>query len=79
MALLPKPARPELWLSLAHVRASDGRRHFQVAADAGIHPTELSKILNAHRAPTVKEADRIAVALNRNVAELFPELATEPT
>jgi hypothetical protein len=69
--------RRELYLALADARLA-GRRKWRVAADAGIDPAVLSRILNCHLEPTAAEARALAATLEREVDELFPDMGHTP-
>jgi hypothetical protein len=67
--------RPNLNL-LAELAISrlQGRPAYMVAAAAGIRAPLLSMIVSGQKQPTRATARKIARALRRDVAELFPEL-----
>jgi transcriptional regulator with XRE-family HTH domain len=44
-----------------------------IAEEAGLHESKLSKIVNGRREPSKAERAAIARALKRKPAELFPE------
>jgi len=50
-----------------------GKKHSAIAADAGIDPTTLSRILNAKMEPTFGTVVRLARAVNENVGWLLDE------
>ena len=66
MAKAPTPLRLAI--------AASGRLHQDIAAEAGISPSHLSRIVNGLHAPQATR-DAIADALDREVSELFPEPA----
>ena len=65
--------RSELFMALAGARLK-GRRQWEVAAEAGMDPARLSRILNREREPTSEQAVRLAAVLDVPAAELFPDL-----
>jgi transcriptional regulator with XRE-family HTH domain len=68
------PIRHELRIALAEAKAT-GRHGYQVAAAAHIDPTTLSRIVTGQRVPHRLTAEAIARALDRDVADVFPDLA----
>lgn len=50
-----------------------GKKHAAIAADAGIDPTTLSRILNARMQPTFETVVRLAHALHESVGWLLDE------
>jgi hypothetical protein len=75
------PIRAELLLALVEARR-DGRAQWAVAADAGIHPSTLSRIVFRRREyadnpPSHERAKAIARSLGCDVGELFPDLVGE--
>ena len=50
-----------------------GKKHTAIAADAGIDPTTLSRILNARMQPTFETVIRLARAINESVGWLLDE------
>jgi transcriptional regulator with XRE-family HTH domain len=60
-----------LVLALAHARAR-GESAYQIAARAGVHPSELSRWANGRRAPSAEQAARVADALGCRVEVIFP-------
>lgn len=71
----PVPGQPNgaLLVALARKQA-EGARHWQVAYESQIHPTQLSLVLNGHRRPSREQGERIAHALGEPVDVLFPYL-----
>lgn len=60
----------------ARLRAAiekSGKKHSAIAEDAGVDPTTLSRVLNAHMEPTFSTVVRLARALNENVGWLLDE------
>ena len=60
-------------LALARARAQ-GRTAYQVAVDAGEHPSELSRWVNGRKLPTRTQAERIAAVLGYPVDQLFDHI-----
>lgn len=52
-----------------------GERAYAVAHRAGLSETKLSRIVAGRRAASAEEKARIALALSRAVADLFPQAA----
>ena len=50
-----------------------GRNQIEIAREAKIQESKLSKIINGYIDPTPTEQERIAKALNKPVYALFPE------
>jgi DNA-binding transcriptional regulator YdaS (Cro superfamily) len=67
------PLRRELFLALAEAKAT-GRANWQIAAEVGIHPATLSRIVFGRSVPSPARAAAIAAALGRPVEALFPDL-----
>ena len=65
--------RRELCRALAEAKAA-GRTTADVATDAHIARATLSRIANGHRTPNRLTRESIARALDREPAELFPDL-----
>lgn len=62
-----------LVLALARAGAR-GESAYQVAARAGVHPSELSKWKNGRRSPSAAQAVRVADALGEPAESLFPHV-----
>ncbi len=60
-----------LLLALARARAR-GQSDYQTAAQAEVHPSELSRWMHGHRSPSPAQAARVASALGCNVGDIFP-------
>lgn len=58
-------------LSIAVIKS--GLKVYEVANQAGLHPSTLSHLLNEHFPPTENHKIRIAKALNKRIEDLFPE------
>jgi SOS-response transcriptional repressor LexA len=75
------PPAPVLHLKMpvnwrARLRAAidkSGKKHGAIAADAGVDPTTLSRILNARMQPTFDTVVRLARALDENVGWILDE------
>lgn len=55
----------------------EGRKQSWLAARTGLHTSRVSLIVNGLH-PTQAEAEAIAQTLGRDIAELWPDGATEP-
>jgi len=51
-----------------------GKKDFQVAKEAKMHPSTLSHLVNEHYEPTAEHKENLSRALGRSAKELFPEL-----
>jgi transcriptional regulator with XRE-family HTH domain len=69
----PVAINEALVLALARSRAN-GRLAYQIAAAAGVHPSELSRFVNGHKLPTRTEAEHVAAELGYRVDQLFPRV-----
>lgn len=63
---------------LAVAIAADGRPKYQIAAAAGIHPNDLSGIVNGRAQPTERARAGIAAALGVAETELFDAQPSTP-
>ena len=59
--------------SLAAALARSGHTGKSLARSVGIHPTNVSRILNNRQAPSPANAAKMAAILQTPVSELFPE------
>lgn len=56
---------------LAEILALEGRKQSWLAEQAGVHPSDLNRIVNGRMNATEVERSRIAAALGRQVADVF--------
>lgn len=56
---------------LAAAVAIDGRRHYIIAAEAGMSPNTLGGILSGRVIPNTDAMNRLAAVLRVDVADLF--------
>lgn len=68
----------QLVLAFARARARGAGAAYQIAARAGVHPSEVSRWMNGHRAPSPDQAQRLASALDCEVEDIFPANAERP-
>jgi antitoxin component HigA of HigAB toxin-antitoxin module len=54
---------PELLLAIN----ASGKKAWDIARDANLHPVKLSRVLNRHQRLTLDEAKRLARVLNAHV------------
>jgi hypothetical protein len=73
MAGCPVCGRGTRNLALAHAIIDDGREHRGIAAAAGISATWFGAVLAGSVKPSASVRARIALALNRDESDLFPE------
>jgi plasmid maintenance system antidote protein VapI len=57
---------PELWLAIN----ASGKKAWDIARDADLHPVKLSRVLNRHQRLTLDEAKRLARVLGTHVHKL---------
>ncbi len=71
--MFPTEMPKNLALKIAILKS--GRLQVEVAEDADLHESRLSKIVNGHSEPSDAERKAIARVLKRNAASLFPQAA----
>lgn len=71
---MPDSTTPEPPPALRVAIVFSGRSQREIAADAGIHETQLSRIVNEREVPSIETRSKIASALGRSVDELWPDL-----
>jgi transcriptional regulator with XRE-family HTH domain len=66
-----------LLIAIARSRAQ-GRSAYRIAAQAKVHPSELSRWIHGRRKPSAAQAARVAKALGCAVADIFPTDESSP-
>ena len=64
-------------LNLKMAIIKSGKRQFQIAREAGMHPSVFSHYLNEHYPAPQEHQEAIASALGVEVDEIFQDGATE--
>lgn len=67
------PVRPPKYPELAAEIARTGIPKYKIAADAGMPPTVLAKILGGHLEPNAGQRARLAHLMKRSESHLFVE------
>lgn len=57
---------------LGEILAAEGRKQVWLSEQTGIHGPDLSRIVNGRMNATEDERSRIAEALGRQIADVFP-------
>jgi len=54
-----------------------GKKNFEIAREAKIHPTILSHLVNNHYVPTPKQKQQLSQVLEKRIDELFSDRQKE--
>jgi transcriptional regulator with XRE-family HTH domain len=67
----PVRLNERLLLALARARAQ-GQSAYKIAAQAGVHPSDLSRWMHGRRSPSAAQAESVARVLGCKTADIFP-------